>query len=622
MEKEQPPLPVPDDSTAHPGQSDLDWSDLPGSDKAMFARVKQEVKDADPKTLTPARKFARTTAKREEKAAQQLVKTGKAAASQKPRGPRGMNLADPVQLQANGEDKPKRTRKAAAKAADQPAAAAPGPVEPTPENVAFLQQHLAQAGLATPPTTTTLLEATPERLAFTQQHFARIGLLDAPSAPNQARPTGPGVRQATDASKQKPGKKAPAASSKAPPEPAAPSPATSYGTPFVVPQAALIQAEAPGENVIERGPARVADAEQDQAMHDAKLFQSIAGNASILMSAPRGEELSRGEGLGFATDDLEALGGIKSEATRKLALAAIAKSRAGHQFYKSAFDRLAPHLAADLSASEHSMARKVGTKLMAMVAGAFGQSGGKSSAGAAAPVAPAADKSTTHIPDAISKRYLKDGNDYYFPDKSHAFVDRGTKLATRGEHPEVIKSLVEIAKGRGWESVTLKGTKEFRRTGWMEATQAGLKVAGYEPSALDLAALNQQPPTNSIERGIKQERTVPAPGAAEPAKTLDKSLLDKATAFEQNKPGFVVAKYPDLAPSYGLIDAARKFAAEKIPGQEEQFAALARKYVMQQIMSGEQTKGPKINLVPAKDKEVELGKSQPKPGKEVGERVR
>jgi hypothetical protein len=60
-------------------------------------------------------------------------------------------------------------------------------------------------------------------------------------------------------------------------------------------------------------------------------------------------------------------------------------------------------------------------------------------------------------------------------------------LATRGSHPEVVRSLVEIAQVRGWSSITVKGTEEFWRSAWMEAAQAGLKVAGYQPTALHLA---------------------------------------------------------------------------------------------------------------------------------------
>jgi len=114
--------------------------------------------------------------------------------------------------------------------------------------------------------------------------------------------------------------------------------------------------------------------------------------------------------------------------------------------------------------------------------------------------APRAEKAKA-VPASVARRFLKVETDYYFPDKTHAFSDRGDKLATRGTHPEVVRSLVEIAQARGWSSITVKGTEEFQRSAWMEAAQAGLKVTGYRPTALDLAELANRPANNTVEKG-------------------------------------------------------------------------------------------------------------------------
>lgn len=238
----------------------------------------------------------------------------------------------------------------------------------------------------------------------------------------------------------------------------------------------------------------------------------------------------------------------------------------------------------------------------------------------AAPVIAANDKAYL-IPKAVAQRFLKVEHDYYFHDKTPAFSDRGTKLATRGAHPEVVRSLIEIAMARGWDSITVKGTDEFRRSAWMDAAQAGLKVAGYKPTALDLADVASKPAANIVEKGVAKERealattrspaqpaTAPtaaqSPEAATSKETIPSpspELAAKARAFDKEKPVFVMKKFPELAQAYGVVDAAKKFAeAHLTPDVRDEFVALARRHVMQKILAGEHVKGPQINIVPAK----------------------
>ena len=62
-------------------------------------------------------------------------------------------------------------------------------------------------------------------------------------------------------------------------------------------------------------------------------------------------------------------------------------------------------------------------------------------------------------------------------------------------------------------------------------------------------------------------------------------------------------KHPDLAPAYGVVDAAKKFAETSLPEEaREEFIGLARRHVIQTIIAGGSVKGPKIYLAPNKDK--------------------
>lgn len=247
-----------------------------------------------------------------------------------------------------------------------------------------------------------------------------------------------------------------------------------------------------------------------------------------------------------------------------------------------------------------------------------------------------ADGKASLVPDAVAQRFLKVQRDYYFPDKTLAFSDRGNKLATRGAHPEVVRTLIAIAQTRGWDSITVKGTDEFRRSAWMDAMQAGMKVAGYKPTALDLAELASKPAANTVEKGIPKERGTVATNteraqpskagqaaqAAEPAPSPD--LAAKARAFENEKPRFVMKKFPELAQAYGVVDAAKKFAEANFPPDvRDEFVSLARRHVMQKILAGEQVRGPKIYVAVAKREEaVEQTQAPAQPAVDLGKAAR
>jgi putative DNA primase/helicase len=91
------------------------------------------------------------------------------------------------------------------------------------------------------------------------------------------------------------------------------------------------------------------------------------------------------------------------------------------------------------------------------------------------------------IPDGIAHRFLRVDNQFYFPDRSLAFVHRGLSLRAESENLEILRSLVAIAQARGWEAMRVHGTDSFRRLVWHEATRQGLPVRGYNPTDMERA---------------------------------------------------------------------------------------------------------------------------------------
>jgi len=123
------------------------------------------------------------------------------------------------------------------------------------------------------------------------------------------------------------------------------------------------------------------------------------------------------------------------------------------------------------------------------------------------------------VPASVRDRFTQEGHRFYFPDGAKAFRDHGRRLSTPSENAELIRSLVEIAKARGWDTVVVQGTDRFREEAWRQARLEGLAVRGYRPSEPERAALS---------RALARRQAAP-----------DEPLPSRAPG-----PGDAVAEYP------------------------------------------------------------------------------
>jgi hypothetical protein len=283
------------------------------------------------------------------------------------------------------------------------------------------------------------------------------------------------------------------------------------------------------ENSIEADPKREVAADQEQEVRDTKLFESILHNMQHNMIAPHGYVTREDAGTAVA-EDVAALRDIKDPEIRNRALMVMDESTHAQAQYGSALNQQAPDVAAEASAvrkTGRNTEVRQGINADARTANARRINIGKQMPATFAarhpsqpfPSDPAIDR-TKAVPDAVRANYLRVGNEYFHMDKKPAFTDRGTKLTTKGANAEVIHSLVSIAKARGWDTVTVKGTKEFRRAAWHEASTNGLEVAGYTPSRVEQAHLaaakdakEKARSDNSLEQGcaVNIAKTIETP---------------------------------------------------------------------------------------------------------------
>jgi len=119
----------------------------------------------------------------------------------------------------------------------------------------------------------------------------------------------------------------------------------------------------------------------------------------------------------------------------------------------------------------------------------------------------------TTEPENIAKAYFiddKGGERRYFDDyKQQGLAMKATEftISTKREDLNTVKAMMDIASARGWQSVDVKGTAEFKREAWIEAQTRGIEALGYRPSDPD----RQEADRRRNERGLSNEVRAPLP---------------------------------------------------------------------------------------------------------------
>lgn len=137
------------------------------------------------------------------------------------------------------------------------------------------------------------------------------------------------------------------------------------------------------------------------------------------------------------------------------------------------------------------------------------------------------------VPDRVAKSYIEVEGKYYFQNRpdSLAFVDKGAKLQTKLSNSQVAGSMIDIAEARGWTEIQVKGTEDFRREAWLQATARGLTAHGYKPKEEDLARLKKvagERNINEVEAREVADNVKTSPSA--PSGTTSKNQPEAPTS--------------------------------------------------------------------------------------------
>ncbi|KVL25469.1 hypothetical protein WS97_00695 [Burkholderia territorii] len=158
------------------------------------------------------------------------------------------------------------------------------------------------------------------------------------------------------------------------------------------------------------------------------------------------------------------------------------------------------------------------------------------------------------IPAAIAARYMAKEGAYWRLDSKDAarephFEDKGPRLASPRNDRETIADMVAVAQAKNWDSITVKGSEQFRRNAWIEASLAGVEVNGFKPSEADrvqLEAIKRERdaltiagghlPKPSTAQSAPAAAVAPASATPQPTERSAPSQADKPTPAPQATP--------------------------------------------------------------------------------------
>jgi hypothetical protein len=136
---------------------------------------------------------------------------------------------------------------------------------------------------------------------------------------------------------------------------------------------------------------------------------------------------------------------------------------------------------------------------------------------------------------ALHERFDVRGNDFVFKGEAGrvAFTDHGKQLSSKSDVPMVVRAMVDMAQAKGWEGIGIKGTPEFMRSTWLEASLRGIDVQGYTPTAEDRKRLMQAQQQRAEKE--QQPQQEPQQTAAKPPERGGNTLEQAAPTHQQGR---------------------------------------------------------------------------------------
>jgi len=104
---------------------------------------------------------------------------------------------------------------------------------------------------------------------------------------------------------------------------------------------------------------------------------------------------------------------------------------------------------------------------------------------------------------------------YYadYQQKSEVMRAKPEQITTKLDDRQTVSAMLDLAASRGWQTIKLRGSADFRREAWVQAQVRGIAAEGYQPRNTDLQEAKRRKTASAPVAAAKE-----TPGARKPQK--------------------------------------------------------------------------------------------------------
>jgi hypothetical protein len=163
---------------------------------------------------------------------------------------------------------------------------------------------------------------------------------------------------------------------------------------------------------------------------------------------------------------------------------------------------------------------------------------------------------TAELPAFVERHFVRAGQRFYYRQRPEqlAFESRGDSFRAHDVSVSVATAMVDMAVARGWESLKVRGSKDFRRLVWTAAAKRGLAVDGYSPSSGERAMVEQHEEARAhLPRGDSPDSRLGRRERERPTDPLAGVLVEHGPAPFQHQQGNVRSYFVSLRDRSGDV---------------------------------------------------------------------
>lgn len=150
---------------------------------------------------------------------------------------------------------------------------------------------------------------------------------------------------------------------------------------------------------------------------------------------------------------------------------------------------------------------------------------------------------TYELPSHIKEQYYVEDGNFYDKAGNIKFRDKGPKVVTRGVNYKTIEHMLDVAQAKGWTSIKISGSKDFKKAMRVAALERGLEIDSLKERVKEYLGKN-----DGIKAGtdVAEEKKSSIPATEPTTKATNETEKPVEKSADVEKDGNVKEKYRNI----------------------------------------------------------------------------